>query len=214
MIFPELWIVAGPNGAGKTTCAKAKPISDLLPDVPFLNPDDRTLVKLRSAGYAGFQDAPGDMQTRLFFESADEVFDELKQALAQKKKVGVETVLSSDKYRVLVDGVRKDGGIVALIYVALSSPSIAKERVGIRVQRGGHGIPDDKIEQRWKRSLDNLGWFAERATDFWVIDNSSSDPQTSPALVAWGKLGRIEYLDENAFPEMKAALASLKPPST
>ena len=43
---PEFWIVAGPNGAGKTTCVQKEPISRLLPDVQFLNPDDLTLAKL------------------------------------------------------------------------------------------------------------------------------------------------------------------------
>lgn len=209
MTVPELWIIAGPNGAGKTTCAKTAPISDLLPKVAFFNPDERTLLKLRSAGYQGFLDAPVDVQTRLFFESAEEVFAELNQALALNKKVGVETVLSTDKYRSLVEAVQQVGGVFSLLYVALSSPSIAKERVAARVKRGGHGIPDDKIEQRWLRSLQNLPWFAERATEFRVIDNSDSNPEHCPILIASGKQGIVEYLDENAFPEIKSALASI-----
>jgi predicted ABC-type ATPase len=209
MSVPELWIIAGPNGAGKTTCAQNEPISTLLSDTPFLNPDDRTLIKLREAGYQGFLDAPVDVQTRLFFESADEVFEELKKALARKKKVGVETVLSSDKYRSLVGGVRQDGGIVCLIYVALSSPAIAKERVAARVKRGGHGIPDDKIEKRWQRSLENLIWFAQQATNFWVIDNSDSDPRICPTLIASGKDGILDYLAENTFQAMKVVLSSI-----
>jgi predicted ABC-type ATPase len=209
MTASELWIIAGPNGAGKTTCAKTKPIADLMPDVSFFNPDDRTLLKLQSAGYQGFLDAPVDVQTRLFFESADEVFEELKRALAQKQKIGVETVLSTDKYRSLVEMVRNDGGIFCLIYVALKSPSIAKERVAARVKRGGHGISDEKIEQRWERSLKNLPWFAERATNFWVIDNSASPPFGAPQLIASGKQGVVEYLAEDVFPEMKLALSSI-----
>ena len=161
------------------------------------------------AGYKGFLDAPVDVQTRLFFESADEVFEELKQGLARRQKVGVETVLSTDKYRVLVEAVRNDGGIFSFIYVALASPSIAKERVAARVRRGGHGIPDEKIEQRWTRSLQNLPWYAERATEFWVIDNSDSDPQTCPTLIASGKHGLVEYFAEDTFPEMKSALSSI-----
>ena len=209
MSYPEFWIIAGPNGAGKTTCVKTKPIADLLPDVDFLNPDERTLFKLRSLSYQGFSDAPVDAQTRLFFASADEVFEELKQALADNRKVGVETVLSSDKYRSLVESTQRAGGIFCLVYVALSSPAIAQERVAARVKRGGHGIPDDKIEQRWHRSLENLPWFVQRSTNFWVMDNSSSDPQSCPLLVASGKLGQVELVDEHAFPEMKKALLAV-----
>ncbi len=209
MTTPELWIIAGPNGAGKTTCVKTKPISDLLPDLAFFNPDERTLMKLHSAGYQGFPDAPIDVQTRFFFESANEVFDELKQALGRNEKVGVETVLSTDKYRSLVEAVQQAGGVFSFIYIALASPSIAKKRVATRVQRGGHGIPDDKIELRWTRSLQNLPWFAERASNFWVIDNSDTPPQGWPRLIASGKEGTVEYLAENAFQEMKAAVLSI-----
>lgn len=209
MPCPELWIVAGPNGAGKTTCVQREPISVLLPNVPFLNPDARTLVKLLALGYQGFHDAPLDAQTHLFFESANEVYFELENAVSANLAVGVETILSSDKYCPLVKAVRKKNGFVRLIYIALSSPSIAKERVAARVREGGHGIPAEKIEQRWHRSLDRLAWFTTQATAFWIIDNSDSNPANPPLLVATGKLGMLESLDETVFPELKVALSSL-----
>ena len=187
-----------------------EPISKLLPGVTFLNPDDRTLTKLRAADYRGFVDAPVDVQTKLFIESANEVFVELEQALAEGRAVGVETVLSSDKYRELVESVLQAKGFVGLIYVALASPAIAKKRVAERVRRGGHGVPDEKIEERWQRSLDNLAWFAGHATEFWIIDNSDWNPATSPTLLAVGKHGKLEHLESAAFPELKAALASLR----
>lgn len=207
MSGPELWLIAGPNGAGKTTCAQKEPIVNLLPDIPFFNPDNRTLAKLRAAGFQGFVDAPVDLQTRLFLESANEVFDELKNALAANQSVGAETVLSTSKYRELVDLALKGKGVFCLIYVVLTSAEIAKQRVAARVARGGHGIPDDKIEQRWTRSLQNLAWFVQRTTSFWVIDNSDSNPKNAPVLIASGKHGRIDYLSESAFVEMKSVLS-------
>src|SRR4051794_1952473 len=116
MSFLELWIVAGPNGAGKTTTVQKEPITRWLPGVPFLNPDDRTLQKLRAAGYAGFADAPATVQTRLFIESADEVSAELEAALAAGRAVGVETVLSSEKYQPTVEAVLSRAGVFGLIY--------------------------------------------------------------------------------------------------
>jgi predicted ABC-type ATPase len=209
MSAPEFWIVAGPNGAGKTTCAKSEPMSSLLPDVPFLNPDERTLAKLQSLGYQGFVDSPADVQMRFFFESADEVFADLQKAISTNTPVGVETVLSSDKYCSLVETVREKQGFIGLIYVTLASPLLAMERVAARVKRGGHGIPEDKIQQRWRRSLDNLAWFAGRASAFWVIDNSVSNPDTARLLVANGKLGVLEAVSDAAFPELKVALSTL-----
>jgi predicted ABC-type ATPase len=209
MAAPELWIVAGPNGAGKTTSVQRKPIAGLLPPVRFLNPDDRTLVKLRAAGYRGFADAPLDVQTRLFIESADEVTADLEAAVARGEAVGVETVLSSEKYLPLVEAVVARGGAAGLLYVALSSPEIARERVAARVRRGGHGVPDDKVRQRWQRSLDYLPRFATKAAAFWVVDNSGSDPTVDLPLLASGRHGRLEHLAADAFPEMTAALAAV-----
>lgn len=209
MKAPQFWIVAGPNGAGKTTCVQKEPISNLLQDVTFLNPDDRTLIKLQEMGYQGFVDAPVDVQTRMFIESADEVFSELQIHIAAGTPVGVETVLSSSKYQSLVDSVMKRDGTVGLIYVALSSSAIARDRVAARVRRGGHGIPDDKIDKRWQRSLENLRWFAEHSTAFWVVDNSDSNPANPPVLLASGKLGFLDYLNDKAFPELMASLLSM-----
>jgi predicted ABC-type ATPase len=209
MAVSTLWIVAGPNGAGKTTCVQKEPISTLIPELRFTNPDDRTLEKLRAHGFQGFADAPVDLQTRLFFESADEVYAELEMAISQSIGVGVETVLSSRKYCRLVEAIQHGNGFFGLIYICLSSPVLAKVRVAARVLRGGHGIPDDKIELRWHRSLENLAWFARRATVFWVVDNSDSDPAIPPLLVAAGKHGILEQMDAGVFSEMRNALSTL-----
>ena len=209
MDVPELWIMAGPNGAGKTTCVQKEPISSLLSYVKFYNPDDRTLMKLRSSGYQNFADSPADLQARLFIEAAKDVAAELQDALSQGLVIGVETVMSTDKYLPIVESVRARGGIVGLIYVALSSSAISIERVTARVLRGGHGVPPAKIVQRWHRSLDFLARFAGLANVFWVFDNSESTPGSSPRMIASGKDGILEFLSPNVFPEMRAALAAL-----
>lgn len=206
---PEFWIVAGPNGAGKTTCVQKQPISDLLPGIRFLNPDDLTLAKLQAAGYRGFADAPLDLQARSFIESANDVSAEVDAAISRGEAVGVETVLSSAKYRAPVEAVRVASGFFGLIYVALSSPAIARERVAARVRRGGHGVPDDKIDQRWQRSLERLAWFAKRASSFWIIDNSDSNIADPPRLIASGKSGVAEFMAHDTFPEMRIALDRL-----
>jgi predicted ABC-type ATPase len=209
MPVPELWIVAGPNGAGKTTAVQRAPIAALLEGVSFINPDDRTLLKLRAAEYDTFANTPPDILTRLFLESADEVFRDLVEMIDRCEPVGVETVLSSPKYRPLVEMVMDRGGFVGLVYLSLSSPELARRRVAARVARGGHGVPDDKVEARWQRSLAELAWFAQHVTVFWVYDNSDSDPQHPQLELARGQDGRLTDHSPNAFPEMKAVLNSL-----
>ena len=209
MIAPELWIVAGPNGAGKTTCVQKIPASNFISSVAFLNPDNVTLEKLRRNGYRGFSDAPVDVQTSLFFESADEVQHRLEAAIERGESVGIETVLSTDKYRKLVERVLELNGRFQLIYVALRTPEIAQARVANRVARGGHGIPNDKIASRFFRSLEKLTWNASRAHTFWVLDNSEPISDKPLGLIALGREGKVKFLADDTFPEMKTALAPL-----
>ncbi len=208
---PILWIVAGPNGAGKTTSVQRAPIAQIIPQVSFLNPDDRTLEKLRIAGFGGFADAPFDILTRLFLESADEVDIALIESIERGANVGVETVLSTDKYKKHVERVHSLQGSFFFIYVALSSPDLARQRVASRVAKGGHGVPEPKIHSRWWKSLEKLTWFAERAAGYWIVDNSDSNPDNPLLLLAAGRDGKLLTDNKPAFPEMQAVLDQLPP---
>jgi predicted ABC-type ATPase len=203
----ELWIVAGPNGAGKTTLVQQGPLRELLPNAAFLNPDDHTLAELRRKGYTGFADAPVEILNHTFRQSAEFTFAELEQRLADGDTVCVETVLSTEKYRPIVERVLKAGGTFFLIYVSLRSPALACERILWRVQQGGHDVPAEKVHRRWQRSLGQLGWFATRATRFWVFDNSDSVSGHPPVLLAEGVRGGCT-LHHHDFPEVTAALKS------
>ncbi|MDB5391835.1 MAG: hypothetical protein JWM11_7481 [Planctomycetaceae bacterium] len=204
---PTLWIVAGPNGAGKTTGVQRLKIKQLLSGVRFLNPDDRTKSKLIALGYQGFADAPQEIQFEAFKTSANEVSAELEHAVENGEQIGIETVLSTDKYRALVVRVIELGGSLGIIYVALASPEIAIERVARRVSRGGHGVPADKITKRWQDSLLKLDWYLRHATRFFVYDNSASDVSVAgPRLVCRGEFGRISFIAEDCFEELRSAL--------
>ncbi len=186
MSKPWLWMLAGPNGSGKTSRSQGSPIQALIPGVEFLNPDDETLKKLLSLGYAGFHDAPLTLQRSQFIESANEVEERLTTIVTNGGQVGIETVLSTDKYLSLVEQVRSVGGRFMLIFVVVNSPELACERVAIRAAKKGHSVPPDKIHDRWYKSIQKLPKFAALAKAFWVFDNSNSDPALPPVLVARG----------------------------
>ncbi len=209
MARPEFWIVAGPNGAGKTTLVQAQPIASLLPRVKFHNPDDIARGLLVQRDYAGFVDAPEQSKHEAFLAAANMVEAELQAGLHRGEAVGVETVLSSNKYRPLIEFVQKQGGFVGLIYVALASPELACLRVARRVRAGGHDVPTEKIHARWQRSLANLTWFAARASVFWVFDNSDENPGVPPLLVATGRRGAVDFLDASVSEALRLSLASL-----
>jgi predicted ABC-type ATPase len=208
MSIPELWIVAGPNGAGKTTLANREPIASLIRSVRVLNPDVRCLQLLLQQGLPGYVGVAPELLKATFLKAADEIFGELREAIHQNACVLVETVLSTDKYRPLVEEVRTRGGFFGLIYVGLNSPDLAEQRVRSRARLGGHDVPAERIGARWHRSLQQLPWFAARADRLLVYDNSDSHSTVSPLLVAEGLKGKIMIHQPAAIPELTVALQS------
>ncbi|MFN0020890.1 MAG: hypothetical protein ACKVP0_21735 [Pirellulaceae bacterium] len=206
---PILWIVAGPNGAGKTTLVSREPVASVLPKVAFWNPDDLAKKILVERGFVEFASAPADQLRRAFIDAANTTFANLKDCIARGIACGVETVLSTNKYQELVETDLASRGIFGLLYVGLSSPEIACQRVARRVLEKGHGVPEDKIVARWSRSLENLPWFAARASPLFVFDNSVDDPNSSGKLIAEGNAGAIRWHDAGAIPELYSALMSL-----
>ncbi|NOS70193.1 MAG: hypothetical protein HOP33_09710 [Verrucomicrobia bacterium] len=132
----------------------------------------------------------------------------MRQLLAAGEAVAVETVLSTDKYRPVVEQLRRDGGMFNLIYVGLNSPELSRQRVAARVAKGGHPVPEEKLAGRWQRSLEHLPWFASRADHFFIFDNSDSNPDQEPVLAAREGVasGSLRLLDREANPALVKAL--------
>ena len=209
MPVPRLVMLAGPNGSGKTTCAQGQQIQSLITSVRFLNPDHETLKRLHGLGYEGFHDAPFGVQRSQFIESANDVSTWLRDAVRQGEEVGIETVLSTDKYLTLIEDVRTAGGDFELIFIVVNSPELACERVAIRAAKKGHSVPPDKIHDRWYKSIQNLPKFAALAKAFWVFDNSNSDPALPPVMVARGVDGVLVRPPLPSFELLDQQLAKL-----
>jgi predicted ABC-type ATPase len=171
------------------------------------------LEKIKAGGWVGFADVPEDRLRSIFIEAAGETFAETVAALNDGSHICSETVLSTPKYQTLIEQVQSKGGLFEMVYVALRSPSVSRERVSLRFEKGGHDVPTDKLADRWRRSLEYLPWFASRADHFWVIDNSDSTAGRLPLLVASGGKGKARLsCDESlVFPELLAAPRSAFP---
>jgi predicted ABC-type ATPase len=89
---------------------------------------------------------------------------------------------------------------IRLIYVILNNSDLNVERVRMRVAKGGHDVPEDKIRSRYVRSLKQLPWFLDHADRAWLYDNSGAKPKTIGV-----KMGRALTLDPNALPSIKKA---------
>lgn len=162
---PLFLIVAGPNGSGKSTAYEDARAEFEGRTVWIINPDRLTARLEQVEMLAGRQ---ANLAAVIRIEQW------LDASFAVHKSVGVETVLSTDKYRRLVGRAHELGYEVWLLYVVLDHPDKNVERVAIRVKKGGHAVPERDIRRRYERSLAQLPWFLEKADRAWLYDNSGA----------------------------------------
>lgn len=193
---PVFLIVAGPNGSGKSSVYQDADIESFGRSVWIINPD---LLAARIRDIEGLQLPAANLEAVIRIETW------LEASIRAHQTVGVETVLSTGKYRRLVDKAKALGFDVRLIYILLDSPQRNIERVRLRVLKGGHAVPEDKILARHARSLEQLPWFLERADQAWLFDNSGASPQ-----LIGEKKGTIITLDDNALPSIVEAVRKIQ----
>ena len=138
-----LYLIAGCNGAGKTT-ASYTILPDLLNCKEFVNVDE--IAK----GLSPFQpESVGMAAGRLMFKRIEDL-------LAQRKDFAVETTLAAKTHKNIILKAQELGYVVTLVFFWLNSIELAKQRVAMRVQEGGHYVAPKIVERRYKRGLQNL----------------------------------------------------------
>jgi predicted ABC-type ATPase len=95
--------------------------------------------------------------------------------LKEKKRFSFETVFSHPSNLDIMQRAVAAGYKVYLYFVSTESPEINKYRVKLRVLQKGHDVPEDKIENRYYRSLALLYDAAEIAYQAFFFDNSSHE---------------------------------------
>lgn len=160
----------------------------------IINPD---ALSLRIHEYEGFpvETANG--------EALNRIGTWLDASIRAHQTVGVETVLSTDKYRRLVLTAKSFGFEFHLLYVVLQTVEQNIERVRLRVAKGGHPVPEEKIRSRRVRSLNQLPWFLHQADRATIFDNSGPEPQ-----VICRKTPEIFEVDPDISPEIMSAITS------
>ncbi len=156
---PEIFILAGPNGAGKSTGAAL-----LLPQRfqvrEFVNAD----VIQESLGPGTSPVTAGRIMVR-----------RMRELRAAGESFAFETTLAAKTYVTFLQEAQQAGYIVHLAFMSLITPNLAKSRVALRVQRGGHDIPPDDIERRYWRGLRNFFDLYCTVANAWTLcDNSGS----------------------------------------
>ncbi len=110
-----------------------------------------------------------DVNSYLASVTADFVRREL---LAQGASFTFETVMSAPDKVAFMREAQAQGYRTYLYFVATDDPAINIERVRLRVSQGGHAVPDDKVVQRYHRSIELLDEACSVANRAYIFDNS------------------------------------------
>jgi predicted ABC-type ATPase len=157
-----LIVVAGPNGAGKSTFVET-----------FLKPTGIIIVNPDEVAEGLSPDSPEDVA-----DEAARGADTWRRDLAARGvSFCMETVFSDPQGAKLefLKECQSNGYTVILVFIGLESAELSLGRVIQRVERGGHDVPDAKIEARFPRTFENLRkalTFVDKAL---LFDNSSAD---------------------------------------
>lgn len=160
--MPAMYIIAGPNGAGKTTASKTV-LPEMLNCYQFVNADE--IAK----GLSPF--APESVS----FHAGRIMLRRIQDLLKEGNDFGIETTLATKSYTNLIKKARENGFTIVLLFFWLPNAELAKKRVAGRVAEGGHNIPIDVIERRYRAGLLNIPAFI-KISDRWYVYNNESLP--------------------------------------
>ncbi len=190
---PVFLIIGGPNGSGKSSAYADARVEVESRTLWIINPD---LLAARIRDVEGFPLQEANLLAIQRIEAW------LEASIRTHSSIGVETVLSTGKYRRLVELAKAIGFEVWFLYVVLDTPERNVERVRVRVLKGGHAVPEDKIVERYHRSLHQMPWFLAAADRAFLYDNSGEQPR----LVGQKENGEVA-VDPKAPVVLRGALA-------
>lgn len=164
MIDKNLYIIAGCNGAGKTT-ASYSILPTILNCKEFVNADE--IAK----GLSPFQPESAS------FEAGRIMLNRIDELLNKEVDFAFETTLATKSFAKTVQKAQMKGYTVTLLFFWLNSIELAKQRVELRVSEGGHNIPQDVIERRYQRGINNLfDLYLPICDNVMAFDNSDKLP--------------------------------------
>ena len=127
--------------------------------------------------------------------------DLIRRGLMQGKATFTfETVMSHPDKLELLRKARLEGYRTYLYYVATEDPAINVSRVANRVALGGHAVPEDKIVERYHRSLSLLLEAIRLTNRAYVFDNSTDNVDGLHTWVAEITDGRTLEMKSDRIP--------------
>ena len=164
-------VLAGVNGAGKSSVGGAH-----LQQAGgvFYNPDE-----VARAARAASPTLTAKEANSFAWQRGKEL---LEAAIAHRADFNFESTLGGNTITALLIEAAAKGATLNLWYAGLSNVELHIQRVGARVKKGGHAIPETDIRKRWIGSHLNLIKLLPHVTNLRVYDNSEEkDPHQDEA---------------------------------
>lgn len=157
---PSVVILAGPNGAGKSTAAPEL-LQGELSVSEFVNAD------VIARGLSAFD------PDRAAIAAGRVMLVRLNELARQRATFAFETTLASRSFAPWLRGLRTSGYAVHLVFLWLSSPDLAVQRVADRVRSGGHDVPPGTIRRRYGAGVRNFFTLYQPVVTTWAVYNCS-----------------------------------------
>lgn len=156
-----LIILCGSNGAGKSTFHKLY-LKNL--NFPFINADNIAKEEF------------GENAEKKSYEAAEMAAKQRNDLLESGSSFIFETVLSDPKGSKIefFKYAQKIVYTVSIHFIGISNSSVSKARVMERVATGGHSVPEQKIIDRYPRTLKNLERMIPCINEITIYDNDDA----------------------------------------
>lgn len=154
---PSVIVLGGPNGSGKSTAA-VRLLHDKLTVMEFVNADEiaKGLSPFNPEGVA--------------VQAGRIMLDRIEELSNRGESFAFETTLASRTFASFIKRLQQERGYqFRLVYIWLRSPHLNVGRVALRVESGGHEVPQDTIRRRYFRSVRNLFDLYLPLADEWSV---------------------------------------------
>lgn len=162
MSVSRLRLIAGPNGAGKSTFTENL-LQEHVSLGVYVNPDEiaKTLIG-------------GDELSRAK-EAQQLAVQHREKLLLAGQSMTYESVMSHHSHLEFLKRAKALSYRTYLYFIGVEDPNINKKRVKEREKFGGHGVPEEKITPRYKRTMEQLFEACLLVNRAYVFDNSLND---------------------------------------